>query len=181
MIARYSRENSIITLARSRDSESSHVLATVNTALRRGRRSPGLPSAQSFLEVQRAAGCPLLDFQNWILWDFVKNGETVNKSLKMRLTHCDRASQDQSLDGPQLAPYDRPEVARILLSPEIPFIWFQSDESSACHAARTTLLRSLVFECSDQFHRWSMVVGGNLAIQANSCPFTFDRESPFLA
>ena len=99
----------------------------------------------------------------------------------MRLTYCDCPSQDQSLDDLELTTYDRPKAPRLLLSLESPLIWFQPDESSACHAARAALLRSLVFECSDQFHRWSMVVGGNLAIQANSCPFTFDRESPFLA
>ena len=139
------------------------------------------PAARSFLKAQSSSFLrQILEFGRQILWGFVKNGKTPNKSLKMRLTHYGRASQDQSFDRPQLAPYDRPALARVLLLPESPLLRFQSDESSVCHAANTTLLRSLVFGCSDQF-RWAMVLGHELAIRANPCSCAPDGQSALVA
>jgi hypothetical protein len=113
--------------------------------------------------------------------DFIRFcGKTVNESLKMRLTHYDRASHDQSFDDPQLAPYDRPEIAHVLLFPETPLIWFKSDESSAYHTARTTLLRSVVFAWPD-CHSRAMVLGDELAIRGNPCSYAPDGQGAMVA
>ena len=122
----------------------------------------------------------MLKFLPLILWAFVKNGKTANESLKMRLTDCDRTSQDQSLDGSQLAPYDRPEIARVLLFPETPLIWFQSDDSSAYHTARTTVLRSVFFAWPDS-HSRAMVLGDELAIRVNPCSCAPDGQGAVVA
>ena len=98
----------------------------------------------------------------------------------MRLTDCDRASQDQSLDGSQLAPYDRPEIARVLLFLETPLIWFKSDKGAAYHTAPTTLLRSLVFAWPD-CHSRAMVIGDELAIRGNPCSYAPDGQGAMVA
>ena len=157
----------------------SHVSAKVGT-VQRSCQSPSQPHGR-FLKAQSSSFLrQILEFGRQILWGFVKNGKTPNKSLKMRLTHYGRASQDQSFDRPQLAPYDRPALACILPLPESPLLRFQLDDSSAYHTARTTLLRSVVFAWPD-CHSWAMVLGDELAIRANPCSCAPDGQSAMVA
>jgi hypothetical protein len=101
----------------------------------------------------------------------------------MRLTHWDHFVSI-SLNYSQLVPYERLQATCVLLSPQSPLIRFQLDEDSRRRIGRfffPTLLRSLVFACPDPGHGWSMVIGGDLAIQANSHSFAFDRQGLVLA
>ena len=157
----------------------SHVSAKVGT-VQRSCQSPSQPPGR-FLKAQSSSFLrQILEFGRQILWDFVKNGKSPNKSLKMRLTHYGRASQDQCFDGLKFVPYDRPEIARVLLLPKSPLLRFQSDESSAYHTARTTVLRSVVFAWPD-CHSRAMVLGDELAIRGNPCSCAPDGQGSMVA
>ena len=101
----------------------------------------------------------------------------------MRLTHRGRISQHQLFNDSHLQPYDRPEVARILLLPESPLTQFQPEEGSGYHTALAspiTLFRSVAFAWPD-CHSRAMVIGDEVAIRGNPCSRAPDGQGVMVA